>query len=186
MRRGFMPSKHARCLRESSQPFPLVFRRSATRSHGTLQNTNRCRRLRTSAPSTTERRRRPSLPPDHRTRHALSHPRDTPCRPRRVSHHPSLRARQKQRLATNSTTKVRGASPHAAHTPRASHASHPSHLAPHQSQPPTTPGAGLGRGHPPLTTTSSLSTSRTPSSWPRTPRPHAHTPPVVARAQKPQ
>ena len=28
-------------------------------------------------------------------------PRETRCRPRRVSHHPSLRARQKQRLATN-------------------------------------------------------------------------------------
>ena len=37
-----------------------------------------------------------------------------------------------------------------------------------------------------LTITPSLSTSRTPSSWPRTPRSHTHTPPVVTRVQKPQ
>ena len=46
-----------------------------------------------------------------------------------LSHHPSLRARQKQRLTTNSTTKVCGASPHTPHTrsPRTPHTLHPSH-----------------------------------------------------------
>ena len=59
----------------------------------------------------------PSPPPPPSPLRACHPPRDTRCRPRRVSHHLSLRARQKQRLATNSTIKVRGASPLTPHTP---------------------------------------------------------------------
>eukprot|EP00964_Phaeocystis_antarctica_P026502 scaffold14937_cov57-Phaeocystis_antarctica.AAC.5 len=44
----------------------------------------------------------PRLPTQRCLSDSCCHPpRDTRCRPRRVSHHPSLRARQKQRLATN-------------------------------------------------------------------------------------
>ena len=67
-------------------------------------------------------------------------PRDTRCRQRRVSHHPSLRARQKQRLATNSTIKVRGASPLTPHT-RTPHTPHT-----HHTSLPTTPTMASDRG----------------------------------------
>ena len=63
-------------------------------------------------------------------------PRDTRCRPRRVSHHPSLLARQKQRLATYSTIKVCGASPHTphTHTPHTPHIHHTSRCLPTSSE----------------------------------------------------
>ena len=80
-------------------------------------------------------------------------PRDTRCRPRRVSHHPSLLARQKQRLATYSTIKVCGASPHTlhTHTPHTPHIHHTSRCLPWPASPRLVQirvRPPLGYGHP--------------------------------------